>query len=64
WLAAFGLIHGLHEWGDLFIPIQATYLNERSIQIWVILQLLLLFISFAFLFEFGVALLRPLGGIR
>ena len=64
WLAAFGLIHGLHEWGDLFIPIQATYLNERSIQIWVILQLLLLSISFAFLFEFGVALLRPLGGIR
>ena len=25
WLAAFGLIHGLHEWGDLFIPIQAAY---------------------------------------
>ena len=21
WLAAFGFTHGLHEWGDLFIPL-------------------------------------------
>ena len=23
WLAAFGITHAFHEWGDLFIPIQA-----------------------------------------
>jgi hypothetical protein len=26
WLAAFGIIHGLHEWGHVFIPLQAEYL--------------------------------------
>jgi hypothetical protein len=26
WLAAFGFLHAFHEWGDLFIPIQAEYL--------------------------------------
>ena len=25
WLAAFGFVHGLHEWGILFIPLQAKY---------------------------------------
>ena len=26
WLAAFGIVHGFHEWGYLFIPIQSGYL--------------------------------------
>jgi signal transduction histidine kinase len=64
WLAAFGFTHGLHEWGDLFIPIQATYLSDSAVQFWMIVQLVLLSISFAFLFEFGVTLLRPLGRLR
>lgn len=64
WLAAFGIIHGLHEWGDLFIPIQASYLSEPFIQFLNVIQLLLLAISFACLFEFGVALLRPFGRAR
>ena len=64
WLAAFGFAHGLHEWGDLFIPIQATTLGETAIQILLFIQLLLLSISFAFLLEFGIALLRPLGRLR
>jgi signal transduction histidine kinase len=64
WLAAFGFAHGLHEWGDLFIPIQATYLSDRAVQFWMIIQLVLLSISFAFLIEFGVTLLRPLGRLR
>jgi len=25
WLAGFGIMHGLNEWGDLFIPIQAAH---------------------------------------
>lgn len=63
WLAAFGLTHGFHEWGDVFIPIQATYLSEPAIQFLNVLQLVLLAISFAFLFEFGMALLRPFGRV-
>ena len=64
WLAAFGFAHGLHEWGDLFIPIQSTYLNPVTISLLVSLHLLLLAVSYAFLFEFGVALLKPLGSAR
>ena len=64
WLAAFGFTHGLQEWGDLFIPIQRAYLSEPAIQILNVVQLVLLAVSFACLFEFGVALLRPLGWAR
>jgi signal transduction histidine kinase len=64
WLAAFGMTHGLHEWGDLFIPIQAEYLSEPVVELLNVLQLLLLVISFACLFEFGVTMLRPLGRAR
>lgn len=64
WLAAFGFAHGLHEWGDFFIPIQATYLSPGIIELLHQLHLLLLAVSFAFLFEFGVTLLRPLGRMR
>ena len=50
-LAAFGFAHGLHEWGDMFIPLQATYLSDSAIQFWLVIQLLLLSISFAFLLD-------------
>jgi len=55
WLAAFGVAHGFYEWGDLFIPIQAEYLNETVVQILYFLHKILLAISFLCLFEFGVA---------
>jgi signal transduction histidine kinase len=59
WLGAFGLAHGLHEWGDIFIPIQAGYLSEEWVQTLLLLQVCLLALSFAFLFQFGVETLRP-----
>lgn len=62
WLALFGYIHGLHEWGDVFIPIQATYLPPPVINILQAVQLGLLAVSFACLFQFGIDLLRPLPG--
>ena len=40
WLAAFGIAHGFHEWGDLFIPIQATYLSPQVMRLLYILHLL------------------------
>lgn len=64
WLAAFGFAHGFNEWGDLFIPIQANYLDPKTIEIMHYFHLLLLSSSFAFLFEFGIALLNPLGRAR
>ena len=64
WLAAFGFVHAFNEWGDLFIPIQATYLNSHVIQALYVGQLLILAVSFALLFEFGVVLLEPLGAAR
>ncbi len=60
WLAAFGFVHAFVEWGDLFIPLQASYLSPAFITSLQYLHLLLLGISFACLFEFGVALLEPL----
>ena len=64
WLSAFGFTHGLFEWGDLFIPIQSAYLSPATIVVLHDFHLLLLALSFTFLFEFGVTLLRPLGRAR
>ncbi len=60
WLAAFGFVHAFVEWGDLFIPLQTTYLRPDFITDLQYFHLLILGISFACLFEFGVALLEPL----
>ncbi len=60
WLAAFGITHALNEWGDLFIPIQAEYLPTHIIRVLRLFQLILLAVSFAALFEFGIAVLSPL----
>ena len=64
WLAAFGITHAFNEWGDLFIPHQADYLNIPSIRVLYTLHILLLAVSFVCLFEFGAAVLRPLGRVE
>jgi signal transduction histidine kinase len=53
WLALFGFLHGLHEWGDIFIPIQANYIPIPYIELLRALQILLLGLSFACLMRFG-----------
>lgn len=58
WLAAFGFLHGLNEWGDLFIPIQATYLPAATVNFLYFVQSLILAASFTVLFQFGAELLR------
>lgn len=60
WLGAFGLIHGLHEWGEIFIPVQATYLSQAWIDTLLLVQVCLLAFSFACLFQFGAETLAPL----
>lgn len=57
WLAAFGLVHGLMEWGYLFVPIQASFLPPPVIEALLVLQLVMKPLSFVFLFQFGVELL-------
>ena len=64
WLAVFGITHGLNEWGDLFIPIQAQYLSNPILRLLDILQLILLAVSFACLFEFGVSMLNAVNRLR
>ena len=57
WLAGFGIVHGLMEWGYLFVPIQAGFLPQPAIELLLLLQLVMKPLSFAFLFQFGVELL-------
>ncbi len=59
WLGAFGLIHGLHAWGDIFIPIQAQYLSYVWIETLRLIQVFLLAFSFVCLFQFGAETLYP-----
>lgn len=58
WLAAFGVVHGLQEWGDIFIPAQANYLGAPAIRALELAHLAALAISFTCLFQFGVSLIR------
>jgi signal transduction histidine kinase len=62
WLAAFGIAHAFNEWGDLFIPIQAHYLDVTAVRLLLVFQSFLLAVSFACLFEFGISVLRPFNG--
>jgi signal transduction histidine kinase len=59
WLAAFGIAHAFNEWGELFIPIQMEYLSEIAVRLLFATQLILLAVSFALLFQFGISVLRP-----
>lgn len=59
WLAGFGFLHGFHEWGDLFLPIQEPFLPPPLFNLLYAFQLLLLATSFASLYQFGVELLSP-----
>jgi signal transduction histidine kinase len=60
WLAGFGIVHGFHEWGYLFIPIQSGYLPQSATEALLVLQLLIKGVSFALLLQFGVELLAAM----
>jgi signal transduction histidine kinase len=60
-LAAFGLIHGLHEWLDMFLILD---LVPGEPWIWESIRLALLSFSFLSLTAFGVSLLSPTEQIR
>ncbi|MBN8621293.1 MAG: hypothetical protein J0L63_20435 [Anaerolineae bacterium] len=58
WLAAFGILHGIHEWGAMFIPIQASYTPRVFIDLLQTLQVILLALSFVCLMMFGAVTLE------
>jgi signal transduction histidine kinase len=58
WLAAFGILHGIHEWGEMFIPIQASYTPRVFIHLLQTLQVVLLALSFVCLLMFGAVTLE------
>ena len=58
-LAVFGIANGLAQWGNVFIPIQATYLPVRLIAALEFVQVSLLALSFAALMRFGLQLMSP-----
>src|SRR4030067_1485090 len=59
WLAAFGLLHGLNEWSELFLLTFAGQLEPSTAMLLEDLELLLLAISFACLLPFGISLVNP-----
>ena len=58
-LAVFGIVIGLAQWGNVFIPIQATYLPGKLIAALEFVQVSLLALSFAALMRFGLQLMTP-----
>jgi signal transduction histidine kinase len=58
-LAVFGIANGLAQWGNVFIPIQATYLPVKLIAALEFVQVSLLALSFAALMRFGLQLMTP-----
>jgi signal transduction histidine kinase len=56
-LAAFGLLHGISEWGSVFIPVQVPYLGNFPAWKPIAIQRLLNSVSLFFLFCFGAKLI-------
>ena len=59
WLAAFGIVHGVYEWGHAFIPIQATYLPADAVVFLEAIRTLTLVLSYYLLLQFGVLIAFP-----
>ncbi len=59
WLAGFGILHGLYEWGDIFIPIQVAAHGMVFESVLDSIHLFVQALSFGSLFQFGIELMRP-----
>ena len=59
WLAAFGITHGIYEWGHAFIPIQAEYLSPQAVAVLQTTRTAILATSFYLLLQFGVLIACP-----
>jgi len=52
-LAFFAILHGIHEWLDLYLLTNKIYMSEEIFLIWIKYKFALLLVSFLFLFYFG-----------
>jgi signal transduction histidine kinase len=59
WLGVFAIIQAAYQWGDIFIPPLLKIMGFEYEIILVALQLVILAISYAILYQFGVELHRP-----
>lgn len=57
YLAYFGILHGVSDWGNIFIPLQKSYLNHTYIYVLESIKMVINATSFFFLFYFGIHLL-------
>jgi signal transduction histidine kinase len=57
WLAVFGFLVAFHEWGEVFIPIQAQFIPDSAVELLLMIQSVVLAVAFACLFQFGVTTL-------
>lgn len=57
WLALFGLIHAIADWGHLFIPLQRDYSSPEVYMTLKIIRIIINTASFVFLLQFGLSLL-------
>lgn len=57
WLALFGIVHALADWGHLFIPIHKEYASQEFYVALRMVRIIINSLSFAFLFQFGLSLL-------
>lgn len=64
WLAAFGLLVGIAQWGVVFIPLQASYLSEGWLTAMRALQAILLMVAHGCLLAFGVTLTARWESVR
>lgn len=55
-LGLFGILHGLADWGNIFIPIQKAFLSSRTLYVLDSLKIGINAISFFSLFYFGTHL--------
>ncbi|GAP62138.1 hypothetical protein ARMA_0561 [Ardenticatena maritima] len=60
WLAGFGVLLSLHEWGFVFLPVQSAYLPQPFLDLLKVVHVGVLGVAFGLLFQFGVESLRPL----
>jgi len=56
WLGIFGIVHGIADLGNVFIPIQQVYSSEQTYLILRIIQIIINALSFMFIAQFGVSL--------
>lgn len=64
WLAAFGVLMGMAQWGVVFIPLQAAYLSPAALSGLNGLQGLLLIAAHACLLVFGIRLVSRFESMR